>query len=581
MIGAVVANASIADDGTLIDKGGLKLTTETLVVDDLLDTETADTRGINTGVTFNVSGQDGPSLPGLMDTGSTTIGGFVSGHEREQQTRATIGGGSLVVGGVEQTAETNTVAVNRDLTQSQVVTVDRETGGLNASVTVDHRLLTVDGRQSIANNFEDTADHAAGFGRTVKAVAESEHLTLFDGFVETFSNDVQVVAFKHELERNPEFEALRGKLSNKDNPDVFTEGMMELMAVAKDRYGIEPGELAIYNADKTSSLSLQDIGRDGQLLIDTQGGTVSDRSNSEYGTSFVDVSNSNSKHQQITTTGTELLRAAELDGNNTLSVMKDVMAQNDLSKVFGDHFGSSIDSVVEGGLDNGVSARFYEQQRNSNAAMAGTQRADTVGNASVLYRQVHTREVAIIERTADAFAKQHNLTPDQARRELTQTALGMVDAQWAAQPQVRENSSNRAKLELLQAAEGEKPISLYSLGKGWFDAKEIELFTADEADFQDTYLLSGEVSTIEFGQLGYDPVERIVTPTTGYISRFGLAEGSQPLEGPGALVVTGKLMSDAAETGGGYSHRSSRKRYPPSAVGGPFQLRECSPSTGR
>ena len=224
------------------------------MVDDLLDTETADSRGINTGVTFNVSGQDGSSLPGLMDTGSTTIGGFVSGHEREQQTRATIGGGSLVIGGVEQTAETSTVAVNRDLTQSQVVTVDRETGGLNASVTVDHRLLSEDGRQSIANNFEDTADHAAGFGRTVKAVAESEHLTLLDGFVQTFSNDVQVVAFKHEFERNSEFEALRGKLANKDNPDVFTEGIIKLMAVAKDRYGIEPGDLAIYNADKTSSL---------------------------------------------------------------------------------------------------------------------------------------------------------------------------------------------------------------------------------------------------------------------------------------------------------------------------------------
>ena len=129
------------------------------MVDDLQDFETADSRGINTGVTFNVSGQDGPSLPGLMDTGSTTIGGFVSGHEREQQTRGTIGGGPLVVGGVEQTAENSTVAVNRDLNQSQVVTVDRETGGLNASVTVDHRLLTVDGQEELLNQFQNFDDN--------------------------------------------------------------------------------------------------------------------------------------------------------------------------------------------------------------------------------------------------------------------------------------------------------------------------------------------------------------------------------------------------------------------------------------
>tara|TARA_R100000306_G_C4382287_1_gene146324 strand:- start:19753 stop:20193 length:441 start_codon:yes stop_codon:yes gene_type:complete len=55
-----------------------------------------------------------------MDTGSTTIGGFVSGHEREQQTRATIGGGSLVVGGVEQTAENSTVVANSSAFEQRV-----------------------------------------------------------------------------------------------------------------------------------------------------------------------------------------------------------------------------------------------------------------------------------------------------------------------------------------------------------------------------------------------------------------------------------------------------------------------------
>ncbi|MBD5772109.1 polymorphic toxin type 50 domain-containing protein [Marinomonas colpomeniae] len=48
--------------------------------------------------------------------------------------------------------------VNRDVATSQEITKDMERGGLDASVAVDHRLLTEAGRNEIANDFEATKE---------------------------------------------------------------------------------------------------------------------------------------------------------------------------------------------------------------------------------------------------------------------------------------------------------------------------------------------------------------------------------------------------------------------------------------
>ncbi|MFY0639798.1 MAG: hemagglutinin repeat-containing protein [Bermanella sp.] len=137
--------AAVDENGD--DNGQLSFATDTLSSEDLQDHSTSSDKGfnLNTG------------------EGSTTVGANYSGHDTEQTTKATIGNGNVTVGG-DQLAEGN---VNRDVNNSQEITKDHELGGLDATVTVDHRLATEEGRQDIANDFEDTAELAKDAGQTV------------------------------------------------------------------------------------------------------------------------------------------------------------------------------------------------------------------------------------------------------------------------------------------------------------------------------------------------------------------------------------------------------------------------------
>jgi transcription elongation factor Elf1 len=100
-----------------------------------------------------------------MSTASTTIGGNYNGHDTRQTTSATLGNGNVKVGG-QDIADTS-IEVNRDVENAQEITQDHQLGGLDASVTVDHRLVTEKGRNQIANDFEDTAELAKDVGKIV------------------------------------------------------------------------------------------------------------------------------------------------------------------------------------------------------------------------------------------------------------------------------------------------------------------------------------------------------------------------------------------------------------------------------
>src|SRR5690606_1998582 len=95
------------------------------------------------------------------------------GHNTEQTTYATLGGGAVTKKSGEQHDLTNT---NRDINNTQEITLDQQTAGLDATVTVDHRLLSEDGRKDIKNNFVDTYEHGQDIGRTVSAVANEDGL---------------------------------------------------------------------------------------------------------------------------------------------------------------------------------------------------------------------------------------------------------------------------------------------------------------------------------------------------------------------------------------------------------------------
>lgn len=74
-----------------------------------------------------------------------------AGQETEQLTKATMGQGT-----VKNTTDTT----NRDINNTQEITRDQTTGMLDGSVTVDHRLLTDDGRKEIIQEQKNLPQNA-------------------------------------------------------------------------------------------------------------------------------------------------------------------------------------------------------------------------------------------------------------------------------------------------------------------------------------------------------------------------------------------------------------------------------------
>ena len=91
----------------------------------------------------------------LLFTFTTTVNGTTSvslkhtGNDKEQITRATIGAGEIIVGGV---SNPELDGLNRDTTKAQEITKDLTTGTLDATVTIDNRVFTSEGRNSIAKD---------------------------------------------------------------------------------------------------------------------------------------------------------------------------------------------------------------------------------------------------------------------------------------------------------------------------------------------------------------------------------------------------------------------------------------------
>ncbi|MDR9469291.1 hemagglutinin repeat-containing protein, partial [Marinospirillum sp.] len=156
--GGLIANATQDENGNLTDHGQLNLSTETLKVSHLDNKTRSEQRGfgIQTGIGIQQTENDDFQLSG----GSSTLSLHNQGQVTEGLTQATLGGGTIQVGGQTLNDSNNPEGLNRDLSQNQITTRDQQTGGLKAGITVDHRLLTQSGRDEILQEQKDLRDNS-------------------------------------------------------------------------------------------------------------------------------------------------------------------------------------------------------------------------------------------------------------------------------------------------------------------------------------------------------------------------------------------------------------------------------------
>ncbi len=107
----------------------------------------------------------------LLFTFTTTVNGTTSislkhlGNDKEQITRATIGDGEIIVGGV---SNPELDGLNRDTTKAQEITKDITTGTLDATASIDNRVFTSEGRAEIAREHEGLGENLSQIGNGLR-----------------------------------------------------------------------------------------------------------------------------------------------------------------------------------------------------------------------------------------------------------------------------------------------------------------------------------------------------------------------------------------------------------------------------
>ena len=138
-----LTGAKIANENDGIDGGNLTISAKHLDASDLTDIERRRQRGND----FSISAGDG-----LFD-GKTTVGRTNKAYEIEGVTRATIGQGTLDI------ADGSGGNVNRDINAVDIVVRDKTTGAIDATLTVDHRLFSEEGRKQIADEIANAPEN--------------------------------------------------------------------------------------------------------------------------------------------------------------------------------------------------------------------------------------------------------------------------------------------------------------------------------------------------------------------------------------------------------------------------------------
>jgi len=143
----------------------MTLVTGGFVYNDLHDYERSSGSGWGISTGFGASDFHARNL---NPQGTTTISLRRTGHEMDGRTRATIGDGGITVGGAEYTGD-----INRNINEMVIVDRDVITGALDFEVTIDNRIFTIDGINSIIEDFGTVADAVNYIASTIQNALSS------------------------------------------------------------------------------------------------------------------------------------------------------------------------------------------------------------------------------------------------------------------------------------------------------------------------------------------------------------------------------------------------------------------------
>jgi len=246
--GALVAAGEVNEEGNFVDNGQLDLKTGSLTHSDLSNTSYSSqtSASLNTNVSINNQPAN-PQDPTSKDQTDLNINSSqITAHNTQTTTKtktlATLGEGTVTVGGTEVQTD-STLNRNVDNLDKEIYSVEQTQG--NVDLTIDHRLLSEDGRNDIAEDAERTVR----LGEAIVDVATKESFEAGDTLdhIDEVQKDLDVQkAFA--LEGDGAFiEVLEGKDST---PEQKQEAITRYAEIYAETYGISIEEANVIATNK-------------------------------------------------------------------------------------------------------------------------------------------------------------------------------------------------------------------------------------------------------------------------------------------------------------------------------------------
>lgn len=390
LIGGLIANAAFDEEGGLTDLGQLNVTTDTLSVTNLRDHSSSEQRGGGMSLSKSTSSFS------LQD----------EGHRMEGETRATLGAGNVVVGGVSLDQRDEFSDLNRDINDAQIVTLDQQTGGLNASVKIDNRMIGMNGGWS---DIQD--DHTNLLGNSEKFLA--------GGLSDVTRVGVASAALLSDISNTVK------ALSTVNQSQYLA--YRENGALAGELEGIRRGstEDAVYAQDKLNQIDRALNGSDGDRVRVTQnafnieGNSVAGASSTESNDVYIDMGETSrsSAVNSITHEGMHLAGAGEFLSTitgfaadatyrlNAWANRDEIAAHTPMSVPIANHHAHTL------------------LLANNMADFAGAS-----ASGKLEYRQLHKSEFSLVADHYQDYAKDRGISDTQAFKELVWFATSSVDA---------------------------------------------------------------------------------------------------------------------------------------------------------
>ncbi|MCG3690640.1 hemagglutinin repeat-containing protein [Aliarcobacter butzleri] len=166
--GSLLASGNYDENGIFQDNKNLNFTTNTLTFGNLSNSTYSSNKSLGANANYNLedkkveNGQEKPQQKGVSSVGYNSSNSLSANASK---TLATLGQGNVTVKDIENSDELDrlnrdTTAVNKDLYSS--------TTGTKVDATLDTRLLTKDGQEQIAKEFEQLADNVDTLNRYLK-----------------------------------------------------------------------------------------------------------------------------------------------------------------------------------------------------------------------------------------------------------------------------------------------------------------------------------------------------------------------------------------------------------------------------